>query len=87
MRSSLIIRESLSRYQQKLKLNFTSREVGLEREIKLSRQASNSFEVPVLYSELSDSELLDNTRCYYQLTGTMPHKIFHAPKAGCFAGY
>jgi len=44
MRSSLIIREFLSRYQQKLKLTFTSREVGLEREIKLSRQASNTFD-------------------------------------------
>ena len=44
MRTSLKISEFLNRYQQKLKLGFTSREVGLEREIQVSRQAADTFD-------------------------------------------
>jgi len=44
MRSALKIREFLFQYQQKLKLDFSYRPVDLEREIKLSRQASDTFE-------------------------------------------
>ena len=44
MRPSLKIRDFLSHYQQKLQLEFTSAEVGLEREIQLSRQAADTFD-------------------------------------------
>lgn len=58
MRPSLKIREFLSRYQQKLKLNFTSREVGLEREIKLSRQASNTFDAADYFNVIRTSSIV-----------------------------
>jgi serine kinase of HPr protein (carbohydrate metabolism regulator) len=56
MRPSLIIRQFLSRYQQKL--NFTSREVGLEREIKLSRQASNTFDAADYFNVIRTSSIV-----------------------------
>ena len=58
MRSSLIIREFFSRYQQKLKLNFTSREVGLEREIELLRQASNTFDAADYFNVIRTSSIV-----------------------------
>jgi HPr kinase/phosphorylase len=58
MRPSLKIREFLSRYQQKLKLNFTSRKVGLEREIKLSRQASNTFDAADYFNVIRTSSIV-----------------------------
>ena len=58
MRPSLKIREFLSRYQQKLKLNFTSREVGLDREIKLSRQASNTFDAADYFNVIRTSSIV-----------------------------
>ena len=58
MRPSLIIREFLSRYQHKLKLNFTSREIGLEREIKLSRQASNTFDAADYFNVIRTSSIV-----------------------------
>ena len=48
MRPDLKIREFLSQYQQKLKLDFSSRPVGLERKIKLSRQVSSTFDAATL---------------------------------------
>lgn len=44
MRPALTIREFLKQYQHKLNLSFSSREIGLEREIKLSRQAVDTFD-------------------------------------------
>jgi HPr kinase/phosphorylase len=44
MRPSLTISEFLNNYQQKLKLSFSSRQIGLDREIKLSRQAADTFD-------------------------------------------
>ena len=44
MRPSLKTREFLNHYQHKLKLDFVSRQVGLEREIMLSRQAADTFD-------------------------------------------
>ena len=129
MSPSLKVHEFLNQYQHRLKLNFSSRQIGLNRQIQLSRLAADTFdaadyfniirtssivvvgyhesryihkldhdeqcklfktlfrgpvcviicsqgnplpaamielcesrEIPVLHSELSDSELLDNTR-------------------------
>lgn len=44
MTPSLTINEFLDNYQQKLKLSFSSRQIGLDREIKLSRQAADTFD-------------------------------------------
>ncbi|MCP4389729.1 MAG: hypothetical protein GY802_15650, partial [Gammaproteobacteria bacterium] len=44
MRPALTIRAFLNQYQQKLKLSFSSGEIGLDREIKLSRQAADTFD-------------------------------------------
>jgi len=44
MRPSLTINEFLNNYQQKLKPSFSSRQIGLDREIKLSRQAADNFD-------------------------------------------
>ncbi len=43
MTPSLKISEFLEKYQQKLELTFASAKVGLEQEIKISRQAGNTF--------------------------------------------
>ena len=48
MRSASKIREFLSQYQQKLKLDFSSRPVGLERRIKLPCQASDTCDAATL---------------------------------------
>jgi len=48
MRPAFITRKFPSQYQQKLKLDPSSRPVGLEREIKLSRQASDTFDAAML---------------------------------------
>ena len=58
MRPSINIREFLHRYQQKLKLEFTSREVGLEREIMLSRQASDTFEAADYFNVIRTSSVV-----------------------------
>jgi hypothetical protein len=44
MRPSLEIREFLHQYQQKLQLTFASAEIGLNRHVRLSRQAGDTFE-------------------------------------------
>ena len=58
MRSSIIIREFLSRYQQKPKLTFTSCVVGFEREIKLPRQASNTFDAADYFNVIRTSSIV-----------------------------
>ncbi|MDH3858699.1 MAG: HPr(Ser) kinase/phosphatase, partial [Gammaproteobacteria bacterium] len=58
MRSALKIRDFLSQYQQKLKLDFNSRPVGLEREIKLSRQASNTFDAADYFNVIRTSSIV-----------------------------
>lgn len=58
MRPALKIREFLSQYQQKLKLDFSSRPVGLEREIKLSRQASDTFDAADYFNVIRTSSIV-----------------------------
>jgi len=48
MRPAFKIREISSHYQQKLKLDFSSRPAGLEREIMLSGQALSTFDAATL---------------------------------------
>jgi len=58
MRPSLTINEFLSQYQQKLKLSFSSRRIGLDREIKLSRQASNTFDAADYFNVIRTSSIV-----------------------------
>jgi len=57
MRPSLTISDFLKRYQQKLKLSFTSRETGLDREIKLSRQAGDTFDAADYFNVIRTSSI------------------------------
>jgi HPr kinase/phosphorylase len=58
MRPSLKIRDFLNQYQHKLQLEFTSREVGLKREIKLSRQAADTFDAADYFNVIRTSSVV-----------------------------
>ena len=58
MRPAFDIREFFHRYQQKLKLSFSSAEIGLDREIKLSRQAGNTFEAVDYFNVIRTSSVV-----------------------------
>jgi HPr kinase/phosphorylase len=58
MRPSINIREFLNQYQKKLKLEFTSRQVGLDREIKLSRQAADTFDAADYFNVIRTSSVV-----------------------------
>jgi HPr kinase/phosphorylase len=58
MRPALEIREFLNRYQKKLQLSFSTAEVGLEREIKLSRQARDTFEAVDYFNVIRTSSVV-----------------------------
>jgi HPr kinase/phosphorylase len=58
MRSTLKLQDFLSQYQQKLKLSFISREIGLKREIKLSRQASDTFDAADYFNVIRTSSVV-----------------------------
>ena len=58
MRPGLNIRDFLDQYQNQLKLAFASAEIGLEREIKLSRQASDSFEAADYFNVIRTSSIV-----------------------------
>jgi HPr kinase/phosphorylase len=57
MTPALTIREFLNQYQQKLKLSFTSRQIGLDREIKLSRQAADTFDAADYFNVIRTSSI------------------------------
>jgi HPr kinase/phosphorylase len=58
MRPSLKIHEFLSQYQQKLKLDFISQQVGLEREIQLSRQVADTFDAADYFNVIRTSSVV-----------------------------
>jgi HPr kinase/phosphorylase len=58
MTASLKIDQFLTRFQHKLKLSFASREIGLDREIKLSRQASDTFEAADYFNVIRTSSVV-----------------------------
>jgi HPr kinase/phosphorylase len=58
MRPSIKIRDFLDQYQHRLKLEFTSRQVGLEREIKLSRQAADTFDAADYFNVIRTSSVV-----------------------------
>ncbi|MCZ6469923.1 MAG: HPr(Ser) kinase/phosphatase [Gammaproteobacteria bacterium] len=58
MRPALEIREFLHRYQRKLQLTLCSAEVGLNREIKLSRLAKDTFEAVDYFNVIRTSSVV-----------------------------
>ena len=58
MRPSLEIREFLHQYQQKLQLTFASAEIGLNRHVKLSRQAGDTFEAVDYFNVIRTSSVV-----------------------------
>jgi HPr kinase/phosphorylase len=58
MRPSLEIREFLHQYQQKLQLTFASAEIGLDRHVKLSRQAGDTFEAVDYFNVIRTSSVV-----------------------------
>jgi hypothetical protein len=58
MTPSLKIRDFLKQYQHKLKLEFTSRQIGLDREIKLSRQAADTFDAADYFNVIRTSSVV-----------------------------
>jgi len=58
MSPSLKIHEFLNQYQHKLKLTFTSRQVGLNREIHLSRQAADTFDAADYFNVIRTSSIV-----------------------------
>ena len=58
MSSSLKIHQFLNQYQHKLKLNFTSRQVGLNREIHLSRQLADTFDAADYFNVIRTSSIV-----------------------------
>jgi HPr kinase/phosphorylase len=58
MTPSLKIRDFLNQYQHKLKLAFTSRQIGLDREIMLSRQAADTFDAADYFNVIRTSSVV-----------------------------
>jgi len=87
MRPSLKISEFLDQYQQKLKLEFTSRQVGLEREIQVSRQAADTFDAADYFNVIRTSSvvLVGYQESRYLATLTLQQQttlfktLFHGP--------
>lgn len=57
MRPALTLREFLNQYQQKLKLSFSSTQTGLDREIRLSRQAADTFDAADYFNVIRTSSI------------------------------
>ena len=58
MKQSLEIHEFLKRYQKKLALSFSSAVVGQSREIKLSRQAGDTFQAVDYFNVIRTSSVV-----------------------------
>ncbi|MDC1286618.1 HPr(Ser) kinase/phosphatase [Gammaproteobacteria bacterium] len=58
MTPSLKIRDFLNHYQHKLQLAFTSRQIGLDREIMLSRQAADTFDAADYFNVIRTSSVV-----------------------------
>jgi HPr kinase/phosphorylase len=80
MSPSLKIHEFLNQYQHKLKLNFTSRQVGLNREIHLSRQAADTFDAADYFNVIRTSSIVvvgyQESRYIHRLDTDEQSKLF-----------
>jgi len=80
MSPSLKIHQFLNQYQHKLKLNFTSRQVGLNREIHLSRQAADTFDAADYFNVIRTSSIVvvgyQESRYLHKLDTNEQSKLF-----------
>jgi HPr kinase/phosphorylase len=80
MSPSLKIHEFLNQYQHKLKLNFTFRQVGLNREIQLSRQAADTFDAADYFNVIRTSSIVvvgyQESRYIHKLDTDEQSKLF-----------
>ena len=80
MSPSLKIHQFLNQYQHKLKLNFTSRQVGLNREIQLSRQAADTFDAADYFNVIRTSSIVvvgyQESRYIHKLDTDEQSKLF-----------
>jgi HPr kinase/phosphorylase len=80
MSPSLKIHQFLNQYQHKLKLNFTSRQVGLNREIHLSRQAADTFDAADYFNVIRTSSIVvvgyQESRYIHKLDTDEQSKLF-----------
>jgi HPr kinase/phosphorylase len=80
MSPSLKIHQFLNQYQNKLKLNFTSRQVGLNREIHLSRQVADTFDAADYFNVIRTSSIVvvgyQESRYIHKLDSNEQSKLF-----------
>jgi serine kinase of HPr protein (carbohydrate metabolism regulator) len=80
MSPSLKIHQFLNQYQHKLKLNFTSHQVGLNREIHLSRQAADTFDAADYFNVIRTSSIVvvgyQESRYIHKLDTDEQSKLF-----------
>ena len=87
MTPSLKIRDFLNQYQHKLQLDFTSRQIGLDREIMLSRQAVDTFDAADYFNVIRTSSVvlvgLQESRYIQKLSleeqGSLFRTLFRGP--------
>jgi HPr kinase/phosphorylase len=80
MSPSLKIHQFLNQYQNKLQLNFTSRQVGLNREIHLSRQVADTFDAADYFNVIRTSSIVvvgyQESRYIHKLDSNEQSKLF-----------
>ena len=95
MSPALTIRQFLDQYQLQLKLNFTSARIGLDREIKLSRQAVDTYEAADYFNVIRTSSIVvvgyQESRYIHKLgPGEQAHlfrTLFHGPVCAIFCSH
>ncbi len=95
MRPALTIRQFLDQYQPQLKLSFTSARVGLDREIKLSRQTVDTFEAADYFNVIRTSSIVvvgyQESRYIHKLKSDeqaqLFRTLFHGPVCAIFCSH
>ena len=81
MSPALTVDQFFKQYQHKLQLKFTSREVGLNREIHLSRQAADTFDAADYFNVIRTSSIVvvgyQESRYIHKLDTAEQSKLFH----------
>ena len=80
MSPSLKIHQFLNQYQHKLKLKFTSRQIGLDHEIQLSRLAADTFDAADYFNVIRTSSIVvvgyQESRYIHRLDTDEQFKLF-----------
>lgn len=92
MSPALTIRQFLDQYQPQLKLSFTSAKIGLDREIKLSRQTVDTFEAADYFNVIRTSSIVvvgyQESRYIHKLNkdkqARLFRTLFHGPVCAIF---